>query len=104
MTVEETADIDDGHLDLYSLEFDHLWGLALVYPAFRKGRHGRWEKVRTLIGKEFKIRTLRPRSINTDGEISTSTPANFKILLGAISVLAPIKRPPQSKTAIQTKT
>ena len=68
MTVEETADIDDGHLDLYSLEFDHLWGRCAGVPGFRKGRHGGWEKVRTLIGKEFKIRTLRPRSINTDGE------------------------------------
>jgi diacylglycerol kinase (ATP) len=91
MTVEEDADIDDGHLNLYSLEFDHLWVLALVYPAFRKGRHGKWEKVRTLVGRDFKIRTLRPRPINTDGEISTDTPAHFRILPGAVSVLAPIK-------------
>lgn len=32
LTVEEEADIDDGCLNLYSLEFDHLWKLALVYP------------------------------------------------------------------------
>ena len=91
MTVEEGADIDDGLLDLFSLEFNRLWVLAFVYPAFRKGRHGKWGKVRTMSGREFEVRTHRPRSINTDGEISTNTPAHFRILPGAVSVLAPVK-------------
>jgi diacylglycerol kinase (ATP) len=57
MTVEEDAEIDDGCLNLYSLEFDQLWKLALVYPAFRKGRQGLWKEIRTLRCKEVEIRT-----------------------------------------------
>ena len=89
MAVEEGAKIDDGRLDLYSMEFDHLWKLALVYPAFRKGRHGMWKEVRTMRCSEVEIRTGRPRKINTDGEITTETPAQLRILPKAVSVFVP---------------
>jgi YegS/Rv2252/BmrU family lipid kinase len=89
MAVEEGAEIDDGRLNLYSLEFDHLWKLALVYPAFRKGRHGMWKEVRTMSCSEVEIRTGRPKKINTDGEITTETPAQFRVLRQAVSVFAP---------------
>jgi diacylglycerol kinase (ATP) len=89
MAVEEEAEIDDGCLNLYSLEFDHLWKLALVYPAFRKGRHGMWKEVRTMSCREVEIRTLRPKAVNTDGEITTQTPAKFRVLRQAVSVFVP---------------
>ena len=89
IAVEKGAEIDDGCLNLYSLEFAHLWKLALVYPAFRKGRHGMWKEVRTLSCSEVEIRTGRPRKINTDGEITTQTPARFRVLRQAVSVFAP---------------
>ncbi len=89
MAVEEGAEIDDGCLNLYSMEFSHLWKLALVYPAFRKGRHGMWKEVRTMRCCEVEIRTGRPKKINTDGEITTETPARFRVLRQAISVFTP---------------
>lgn len=42
--VEETAEIDDGHLDLYSLEMTNLWKLALMLRSFRSGTHGAGER------------------------------------------------------------
>lgn len=89
MTVEMDARIDDGTLNLYSLEFDHPWRLLLIYPAFRKGRHGVWKQVRTLKCETVEIRTRRPRSVNTDGEITTQTPASFRVLRGAVTVFVP---------------
>jgi YegS/Rv2252/BmrU family lipid kinase len=89
MAVEEGAEIDDGRLNLYSMEFDHLWKLALVYPAFRKGRHGMWKEVRTMSCSEVEIRTGHPKKINTDGEITTATPATFRVLKKAVSVFTP---------------
>jgi YegS/Rv2252/BmrU family lipid kinase len=89
MTVEEDARIDDGTLNLYSLEFDHPWRLLLLYPAFRKGKHGVWKQVRTLKTERVEIRTRKPKSINTDGEITTHTPATFSVLKGAIPVFVP---------------
>jgi YegS/Rv2252/BmrU family lipid kinase len=87
--VAEHATIDDGHLDLYSLEFSRLWRLALMVPAFRAGQHGAWSEVRTLRGTEFEIRTSRPREVNADGELLTETPASFRLLPGALEVFVP---------------
>ena len=88
--VEETAAIDDGHLDLYSLEMTNLWKLALMLRSFRAGTHGAWREVRTARCVEFDIETNETMPVNTDGEIVTSTPAHFKVHPGAISVFAPV--------------
>jgi YegS/Rv2252/BmrU family lipid kinase len=85
------AAIDDGHLDLYSLEMRRVWKLALMLGSFRSGEHGAWSEVTTLRGTEFEIRTTRPRPVNADGEIITETPAVFRVNPGAVEVLAPPK-------------
>lgn len=87
--VAESAEIDDGRLDLYSLEMPHLWQSALMARAFRAGTHGAWKEVRTARCEEFDVETTRPMPVNTDGEIVTSTPAHFQVLPAAISVFAP---------------
>ena len=89
MTVSESAAIDDGRLNVYSLEVRRLWRLLAILPAMRRGDHGRWEEVRTLTGRAITVTTRRPRSVNTDGEITTKTPARFRVLPGAVEVFAP---------------
>ena len=89
MTISEHARIDDGRLDLYSLEVESFWRLLLMAPALRSGRHGAWAEIRTLSGHEFELRTRRPRSVNTDGEITTRTPARFRVLRGALDLYVP---------------
>ena len=87
--VEQTAAIDDGTLDLYSLEVRNLWKLALMVRAFRTGTHGAWKEVRTARCMEFDIETRRPMPINTDGEIVTATPAHFRVMPAAVTVFTP---------------
>lgn len=87
--VAESAEIDDGRLDLYSLEMPHLWQSVLMARAFRAGTHGAWKEVRTARCEEFDVETSRPMPVNTDGEIVTSTPAHFQVLPAAITVFAP---------------
>ena len=87
--IEASAEIDDGHLDLYSLEMNRVWKLAGMLRSFRSGRHGAWKEVRTAKSEEFEIETKRPMPINADGEIVTSTPARFIVHPGAITVIAP---------------
>lgn len=89
LTIAEGASIDDGFLDVYSLETDRLWRLALIYPAFRKGRQGVWDEVRTARCTTVEIRTRRPRPVNTDGEIVTTTPVRFGVRKNAVRVFAP---------------
>lgn len=86
MTVSEHARIDDGRLDLYSLEVGSLWRLLMLAPALRSGRHHAWAEIRTHSGEEVEVRTRRRRSVNTDGEITTHTPARFRVLRGALGV------------------
>lgn len=87
--VQESAEIDDGHLDLYSLEMKNLWKLALMLRSFRSGTHGAWREVRTARCVEFDIETRAPMPVNTDGEIVTATPAHFKVHPKAIAIFAP---------------
>ena len=89
MIVEETARIDDGRLDLYSLEFRDIWKLPFMAFAFRKGRHGLADDVRTMSGSGFEIHTREPMPVNADGEIVTQTPAVFRVRPGAIRVFVP---------------
>ena len=87
--VEASATIDDGHLDLYSLEMRNVWKLALMLRSFRNGRHGAWHEVRTARCVEFDVETDDEMPVNVDGEIVTATPAHFKVLPRAIEVYAP---------------
>lgn len=89
MAVAEDAAIDDNRLDLYSLEVEHWWQMLAVLPAMRRGSQGAMPWVQTWQGKEFHVHTRRPRAINTDGEITTYTPAHFRVVPKALSVLVP---------------
>jgi len=86
LTVAEDAAIDDARLDLYSLEPQSVWKLIRLIPAMRSGRHGQWPGVDVLHGQHIRIDTDRPMRINTDGELTTRTPAEFRVIAGALSV------------------
>ena len=90
MTVESSAEPDDGCLDVYSLEIRHWWQMLALFPALRSGTQGEWDEVRTFRTTEFTVRTRRRRAINTDGELKTHTPGRFRVLRGAIQVYAPL--------------
>ncbi|MFN6525648.1 lipid kinase [Nostoc sp. ChiSLP03a] len=94
MAVADDATIDDQRLDLYSLEIEHWWQVILLLPAMRGGRHIHWQSVRSHQGQEIEIHTRKPRPINTDGEITTYTPAHFRVIPKAIAVFVP----PESKS------
>jgi diacylglycerol kinase (ATP) len=89
MAVVHDATIDDQRLDLYSLEIEHWWQIILLLPAMKEGRHIHWREVRALQGQEIEVYTRKPRPINTDGEITTYTPAHFRVIPKAITVLVP---------------
>ena len=90
MTVESSAEPDDGYLDVYSLEIRHWWQMLALFPALRSGTQGTWDEVRTFRTTEFTVRTRRVRPINTDGELTTQTPGRFRVLRKVIQVYAPL--------------
>jgi YegS/Rv2252/BmrU family lipid kinase len=90
MTVDEEARIDDGVLHLYSLEIERWWQLLPIIPSLRKGTLAGTPHVRTMRGRQFTVRPLYvQRSVNTDGEITSRTPCEFRLIPRALSVLVP---------------
>lgn len=87
--VAPDARIDDGSLDLYSLEFSRIWRMALMIPSFHRGGHGAVREVRTARGSTFEIITRHPRPVNADGELVTRTPAVFTQKPLAITIYGP---------------
>ncbi len=89
MTVEQEAAVDDGKLDFYSLEVKHWWRLLALLPALRRGTHGKAEDVRAFHTQEIRVTTRKPRPVNTDGELTTHTPAHFKVMPKILRIYAP---------------
>ncbi|MEB3280345.1 MAG: lipid kinase [Lyngbya sp.] len=89
MKILHDATIDDQRLDLYSLEIKRWWQFFTVIVAIRTGRHRPELGTRTLSGSEFEVFTSKPQTINTDGELTVSTPAHFRVIPKAIAVFAP---------------
>ena len=88
MTIVHDAKIHDQRLDLYSLEIRHWWEMIKLLPNLWLGRYPA-KKVRLLEGQEFLIETKKSRSINTDGEITSETPAKFEVVPHALNVIIP---------------
>lgn len=91
MTVDQAAAIDDGALDLVSLEVERWWQLVGLLPAMWRGTRARNRHVRALRGREFEIVPVKNRKmrVTADGEVSGRTPALVRIVPHALSVFAP---------------
>jgi diacylglycerol kinase (ATP) len=89
LTVAANATIDDQNLDIYSLEINHWWELANMLPALWFGHHLSLPNVRYLQEQTLAVVTNRPLPVNTDGEILTHTPAEFRLIPRAIKVMVP---------------
>ncbi|MBL1174981.1 lipid kinase [Pantanalinema sp. GBBB05] len=91
LTIVEDAAIDDQRLDLYSLEIPRWWHLFFLLPALRTGRFSDRIGISRWAGKKIKLWTRHPKRVNTDGEITTKTPAVFELIPHALEVFVPIQ-------------
>ncbi len=89
MAIASDARIDDGTLDLVIMAPQDLWRLVRRLPAFRWGRHDLIDQVSHLRGHHIEVTTSVPLPINTDGEMTTETPAVFKVLPKVLEVFIP---------------
>jgi len=91
MAIAHDATINDQKLDLYSLEINHWWQIIPILPAMARGRQANWPRVVAREAQEVEVLTRKRRSINTDGEITTQTPAQFRVLPQALTVMVPVQ-------------
>jgi YegS/Rv2252/BmrU family lipid kinase len=89
MTVVEDAAIDDGRLDLYAIQPRKWWRLILLFPALRWGTHRQVADIHSRHGTVIRVETTRRMKVNVDGEVVTTTPAEFHVVPRALPVLVP---------------
>mgnify|MGYP000160610913 CR=1 FL=1 len=89
LAVASDAAIDDQRLDLYSLEVQRWWQMIPLLLTMRRGEHATLPWVRGIQAQAIEIYTRKPHDINTDGELTSETPATFRVVPKALAVLAP---------------
>ncbi|MFB2981070.1 lipid kinase [Microseira sp. BLCC-F43] len=87
LVVAEDAAIDHQRLDLYSVKTQQWWEMLALLPAIVQGK--KVPGVLTLQGKEINIYTKEPNLIDTDGELTTTTQAQFRVIPRALPVFVP---------------
>lgn len=88
VTVQGAA-IDDGWLDLYSVEIDSIFEFFSVVAAIVGGKPKAARGLRTYRARAFDVVTRHPHRITADGEPAGSTPARFEIAPQRLRVFAP---------------
>lgn len=89
LAIAHNARIDDGRLDLYSLEVRRRRELLWLLPGLLQGRLPSSFTASCGPDEYIEIRTRRPHRISCDGEILSRTPARFRVLPGVIQVYVP---------------
>ncbi len=89
MAIKDDAAISDQRLDLYSIKPQKFWKLLSLAPAIHAGQMDTEPYVDVASGREIEIYTRRPKSISTDGELTTRTPARFEVIPEALRVYVP---------------
>jgi diacylglycerol kinase (ATP) len=81
--------IDDGHLELYSVDIRHLYQAFAIAHAMLTRRPFHVPGLRTLRSQRFDVITRRPHHIAADGEPAGTTPATFEVFPKALRVFTP---------------
>jgi diacylglycerol kinase (ATP) len=89
--VVENADaaIDDGWLDLYSIDIRRPWDAFEVVGAVAAKRFPASRNVTTIRSTSFRVSSRRPHRVTADGEEAGMTPVEFTVVPRALSVLVP---------------
>jgi diacylglycerol kinase (ATP) len=87
-TVEDAA-VDDGWLDLYSIQIRTAYEAFSVARTIMSGKRQTVPGLRTYRSKKFRVRTHHRHRIMADGEPAGKTPATFEILPHALRVFVP---------------
>jgi YegS/Rv2252/BmrU family lipid kinase len=92
LTVAEDAAIDDGKLDLYVVYPGTFWQLVTCLTHLRFGLMRKPSVLDRGAAARVKLMTARPRDVDADGRLATTTPAEFTLRHKALKVIVPRKR------------
>jgi YegS/Rv2252/BmrU family lipid kinase len=101
LTVAEHAAIDDGMLDIYVVYPGTFWQLFACLTHLRFGLMKKPAVLGRGAAKRVKLVTSRPREVDADGRLTTTTPAEFTLSHKALKVIVPRKRPKNHRGLVQ---
>lgn len=76
-------------LNIHSLKIEHRWQIISLLQALKNQNHQNSYINVIQCGENIKIFTPKPIPVNTDGEITTYTPAEFRLVPQVLPVLIP---------------
>ncbi|KRE39348.1 lipid kinase [Janibacter sp. Soil728] len=87
MIVNPDAELDDGELDITTVEGLPRWKYPMLLPRYFKGTHIDGEDIRAARGKEIEISAPTGYRVYADGDIVGETPMTFTVKPGALRIL-----------------
>ncbi|ODA68767.1 Diacylglycerol kinase [Methyloligella halotolerans] len=97
LVVAEDAAIDDGKLHIYVVRPGTFLDLAASVASLKFGLGGERETLKRRAAETVRLTTSRPRHINIDGDIRSTTPAEFSVARRALEVAIPSELPPHQR-------
>jgi len=91
LSIAPDASLSDGQLDLVSAHFTKWWKAFLLIPLYLFKKHSPEKGLRFLRARDFKVTTVPPVALDTDGEITSQTPAEYSISTGSLKIFAPLE-------------
>ena len=88
-TVSPTAGIDDHTLDIYAILAGPVREHVSIARLLKDGSFIKHDRVYHLTTRRVRLVTDQPLPVNLDGEIATTTPADFSIQRNAVHVVVP---------------
>jgi YegS/Rv2252/BmrU family lipid kinase len=88
-TVSPTAGIDDHLLDIYAILAGPLREHVSIARLLKDGSFIEHDRVYHLTSRHVRLVTEPPLPVNLDGEIATTTPADFAVQRNAVHVVVP---------------
>jgi len=88
-TVSPTAGIDDHTLDIYAILAGPVREHVSIARLLKDGSFIEHDRVYHLTTRRVRLVTDQPLPVNLDGEIATTTPADFTVQRNAVHVVVP---------------
>ncbi|WP_141782700.1 lipid kinase [Nocardioides albertanoniae] len=89
--ISPTASLDDDLLDVYAIVRGRMRDHVSIARLLKSGHFIEHDQVHHFTTRAVRITTEEPMPINLDGEIATSTPADFTFESSALHVAVPIR-------------
>jgi diacylglycerol kinase (ATP) len=83
------ATIDDGLLDLYSIDVRRPWDALEIIAAVLRKQFPSSRNVTTISATSFTVTGRHRHHVSADGEDAGMTPTEFKVVPHALEVLVP---------------